>query len=117
MWMGDARGYWDGDTLVVETTNFNDRGWISSNASAGRIHGVPVSPDLTVVERFTRVGEHDLDWRVTITDPAYYTAPWTVNLPLRGEPDYEIYEYACHEGNTAITGILGGARVQELRQR
>ncbi len=115
-WMGDARGHWDGDTLVVETTNFDDRGWISSNASAGRMHGVPVSEELTVVERFTRVDDTTIDWTVTVTDPQVYVRPWTVALPMIREPDYEIYEYACHEGNHAIDGILGGKRVEEGRQ-
>ena len=114
-WMGDSRGRWEGDTLVVETTNFDPRGWISSNASAGRMHAVPQSDQLRVVERFRRVDEDTLLWQATIEDPPFYTSPWTVEVPFRAVPDYIIYEYACHEGNHAVQGVMGGARVQELR--
>lgn len=112
-WMGDARGWWEEDTLVVETHGFTDKGWITPNGNAGRMHGVPVTEKLRVVERFTRIGEHQLDWHVTIHDPDVYTAPWAVQLPLTREPDYVLYEYACHEGNHAVLGVLGGARVAE----
>ena len=114
-WMGDSRGRWEGDTLVVETTNFDPRGWISSNASAGRMHAVPQSDKLRVVERFRRVDEGTLLWRATIEAPPFYASPWTVEVPFRTVPDYIIYEYACHEGNHAVEGVMGGARVQELR--
>ena len=109
-WMGDARGRWEGETLVVETRNFTEKGWITPNQNAGRMHGVPVSPELRLVERFTRVAEDILDWRVRVEDPPVYTAPWTLELPLRRDMSYDLYEYACHEGNRAVTGILGGAR-------
>ena len=85
------------------------------NQNAGRVHGVPVSRALTLVERFTRVAEDILDWQVRVEDPNVYTQPWTLELPLRRDPDYTIYEYACHEGNRAVTGILGGARHVERR--
>ena len=114
-WMGDARGRWEGETLVVETTHFTEKGWIMPNQNAGRVHGVPVSRALTLVERFTRVAEDILDWQVLVEDPNVYTQPWTLELPLRRDPDYTIYEYACHEGNRAVTGILGGARHVERR--
>ena len=109
-WMGDARGRWEGETLVVETRNFTEKGWITPNQNAGRMHGVPVGPDLRLVERFTRVAEGVLDWSVRVEDPDVYTAPWTLELPLRRDMGYDLYEYACHEGNRAVTGILGGAR-------
>ena len=115
-WMGDARGHWEGETLVVETTNFTDKAWITPNQNAGRMHGVPVSPDLRLVERFTRVGEDVLDWQVRVEDPAVYLQPWTLELPLKRDPSYDLYEYACHEGNRAITGILGGARHVERQE-
>ncbi len=114
-WMGDSRGHWDGDTLVVETTNFDPKGWISSNASAGRMHGVPQSDSLRVVERFTRVDEDTINWQATIEDPDVYTAPWTVEVPFDRRPDYVIYEYACHEGNHAVQGVIGAERVVERR--
>ena len=114
-WMGDSRGHWDGDTLVVETTNFDPKGWISSNASAGRLHAVPQSGDLRVVERFRRTDEDTITWQATIEDPAVYTAPWTVEVPFDRRPDYVIYEYACHEGNHAVQGVMGAERVVEQR--
>ena len=113
-WMGDARGRWEGETLVVETTGFSPKGWITPNQNAGRMHGVPVSEELRLVERFTRVSEDVLDWQVRVEDPNVYTQPWTLDLPLRRDMSYTIYEYACHEGNRAVTGILGGARHVEL---
>ena len=113
LWMGDSRGRWEGETLVVETTNFTEKGWITPNQNAGRMHGVPVTRDLRVVERFTRVSEDVLDWRATVDDPQIYTAPWTLELPLTRDPAYNLYEYACHEGNYSVPNILRGARVQE----
>jgi hypothetical protein len=115
-WMGDARGRWEGETLVVETRNFTPKGWITPNQNAGRMHGVPVSPDLRLVERFTRVAEDILDWEVRVEDPNVYTRPWTLELPLKRDMSYDLYEYACHEGNRAVTGILGGARHEERQQ-
>ena len=115
-WMGDARGRWEGETLVVETRNFTEKAWITPNQNAGRMHGVPVSPELRLAERFTRVAEDVLDWQVRVEDPIVYTQPWTLELPLRRDMSYDLYEYACHEGNRAVTGILGGARHEE-RQR
>ena len=113
LWMGDSRGRWEGETLVVETTNFTEKGWITPNQNAGRMHGVPLTRDLRVVERFTRVSEDILDWRVTVEDPQIYTAPWTLELPLTRDPAYNLYEYACHEGNYSVPNILRGARVKE----
>ena len=113
LWMGDSRGRWEGETLVVETTNFTEKGWITPNQNAGRMHGVPVTRDLRVVERFTRVSEDVLDWRATVEDPQVYAAPWTLELPLTRDPAYDLYEYACHEGNYSVPNILRGARVQE----
>ena len=115
-WMGDARGRWEGETLVVETTRFTEKGWIAPNQNAGRMHGVPVSRSLTLVERFTRVAEDALDWQVRIEDPEVYTEPWTLELPLARDMSYTLYEYACHEGNRAVGNILGSARALERRQ-
>ena len=114
-WMGDSRGRWEGETLVVETTNFDSKGWISSNASAGRMHAVPQSEALRVVERFRRVDSDTINWQATIEDPGVYTAPWTVEVTFRRRPDYIIFEYACHEGNHAIEGVMGGQRAVERR--
>ena len=113
LWMGDSRGRWDGRTLVVDTTNFNDRGWIASSAAGGRIKGIPVSESLHVVERFTRVDTDTIQYDVTIEDPQVYTTPWTVAMPLTRNQSYQIFEYACHEGNTAVENVLSGGRVED----
>ena len=98
---GDPRGYWDGDTLVIETTNYSKTGafW---NASIG----------LRVTERFSRVGPETLQYEITIDDPATWTQPWTVMIPLKRSED-PLFEYACHEGNLGMEGILAGYRAQE----
>jgi hypothetical protein len=112
-WNGDSRGHWEGSTLVVETTNYNNKGWIATSAATGRVKGTPISEDLRVVERFTRTAPDTILYEVTITDPKVYTQPWKVSIPLSHEDNYVLYEYACHEGNHAVENILGGGRVAE----
>ena len=112
-WMGDARAHWDGDVLVVETKNFHNRGWIASSSAGARLKGIPTSKALHVVERYERVSADTIIWTVTIDDPNVYTRPWTISMPLTAEPDYEMFEYACHEGNYGLVGILAGARALE----
>jgi hypothetical protein len=101
LWLGDSVGHWDGDTLVVETTNFTDK---------TNFHGS--TPDLRVIERFTRVDAHTLLYRFTIDDPKTWTKPWTGEYSWP-EAHGPIYEYACHEGNYALGNILKGARLRE----
>jgi hypothetical protein len=113
LWNGDPRGHWDGNTLVVETTNYNDRGSIATSAATGRIRGIPQSEALHVTERFTRVDAKTINYEVTIDDPTVYARPWKVALPLNRDPDYKIYEYACHEGNYAIPNELSGGRAHD----
>jgi hypothetical protein len=113
LWTGDPRGRWEGNTLVVETTNFNDKGWIATNAASARLRGVPHSEALRLVERFTRVDADTISYEVTVEDPNIYTRPWTVAIPLTRDESYQIFEYACHEGNRAIENILGMARAAE----
>ena len=115
LWNGDSRGRWEGDTLVVETTNYNNRGWIATNAAAGRIKGIPQTENLRVVERFARVDADTLGYQVTIDDPQVFTRPWTVSMPLTRDDGYRIFEYACHEGNHAVPNILKGGRFLEGR--
>lgn len=107
-YMGDPRGHWDGDTLVVETTNF-----IGGKVAVG---GVPYSEDLKLVERFTRRDENIIDYEVTISDPKTFTAAWKVAFPITHEPDYRIFEYACHEGNYAMRNRLSAARADEAKE-
>jgi hypothetical protein len=108
---GDSVGHWEGDTLVVDTTNYNDRGTIATASTAGRMRGVPQSEALHVVERFRRVGEGTISYTAIIDDPNVYTRPWTVSMPLTRDDGYRIYEYACHEANYAVGNILRGARL------
>jgi hypothetical protein len=113
LWMGDSRGRWEGDTLVIETSNFNNKGWIATSAASGRIKGIPHTDRLKLTERLTRVAQDTISYSVTIEDPEIYTRPWTVSFPLTEDPEYRIYEYACHEGNYALENILRGARAAD----
>ena len=100
-WSGDSRGYWEGETLVVETRNFDaKRKWRGTTSSA------------RLVERFTRVDADTLEYKFTVTDPETWTSPWTASVPLRLNPE-PMFEYACHEGNYSMPIMLGGARVEE----
>src|SRR5215470_7623671 len=108
-YMGDARGHWEGNTLVVETTNFlGNRTGIAGNGG-----GTPTSDALKLVERFTRVGPNEIKYEVTIDDPKTYASTFKVGFPLTQEPGYQNFEYACHEGNYAMFDSLSGARAQE----
>ena len=110
--MGDSRGRWEGETLVVETTNLTDRVAIGSNGA-----GYPGDPGyhstaLRVVERFTRTGDRTLRYEATVDDPQTWVRPWTLRIPLTRADDTS-YEYACHEGNYAMRNILSGARADD----
>ncbi|MBZ5601544.1 MAG: hypothetical protein LAO79_04485 [Acidobacteriia bacterium] len=100
-WLGDSRGHWEGDTLVVDSTNYKPRSFMS--ASSEKLH---------VIERFTRTGPDSLKYEITVDDPGTWTKPWSLMLPLKRSPN-PIYEYACHEGNSGLAGILAGARAEE----
>mgnify|MGYP003311317070 FL=1 len=113
LYMGDSVARWEGNTLVVETANYNDRGMIASSSAGARLKAVPVTEDLNVVERFTRVSEGTIIWSATITDPEIYTQPFTISMPLTRDDEYVMYEYACHEGNYAIPNILNAGRAKE----
>ena len=107
LWLGDSRGYWDGDTLVVETTNYRDEIFTNSfNCCPG------ASSNLTITERFKRLDDSTIDHEYTVHDPDTYTRSWTARIPMRliAGP---LYEYACHEGNYGMENLLRGARVQE----
>jgi hypothetical protein len=112
-WTGDPRGHWEGATLVVDSANYLDRGWISTHAASGRLRGLPNSAALHIVERFTLKDANTLEWRMTVEDPAVFSAPWTVVSLFTRSPEYQMYEYACHEGNQATELVLRGARAEE----
>ncbi len=105
--MGDARGHWDGNTLVVESMNYKDRS-AYRNASAAT---------LRLVERFTRTSADRIEWSVTVNDPATWTKPWTFSMPLTQTDTEPVLEFACHEGNYALPHILSGARAAEASSR
>jgi hypothetical protein len=99
--MGDSRGRWEGDTLVVETTNFSEK-----NLYRG------ASENIRLIEKFSRNADGTLTYEFTVNDPSTWTAPWTARVPLDPLAD-RIYEYACHEANYGLEGVMKGARAQE----
>jgi hypothetical protein len=103
--MGDSRGHWEGKTLVVETTNFSDK---TSFRGA--------SENLRVIERFTRTDENTLLYQFTIDDPTTWAKPWSGEIPMK-KVTSPLYEYACHEGNYGIAGVLSGARAEDKHQK
>ena len=112
LWSGDSRGRWDGDTLVIETANFNDeRKWIPLTSGAS---GVASTAGMTLVERFNRVDDGTLEYTFTVTDPDTWASDWTASMPMR-RADTPLFEYACHEGNYSMPGILAGHRADERR--
>jgi hypothetical protein len=102
-WLGDSIGRWEGDTLVVDTTNYRPRAF--QNSSSAKLH---------IIERFTRQDANTLRYEITVNDPDTYTKPWSLMIPLQ-HSDKPVYEYACHEGNYAMFGILAGARADEAK--
>jgi len=102
-WFGDPRGHWESNTLVVESTNFSDK--MNFRGS---------SPDMKLIERFTRVAPNQLNYQFTVDDPKTFTKPWTAEIPML-RTEGPIYEYACHEGNYAMEDMLRGARLEEKK--
>ena len=108
-YLGDSRGHWEGNTLVVETTNFLDK-----KTGIGRNgNGIPTSDALRLVERFTRLDLNTIHYELTVDDPKLYTRPWKIAFPITQEPGYELFEYSCHETNYAMFNSLSGARAEE----
>jgi hypothetical protein len=112
-WNGEPRGRWEGNTLVVESTNYNSKGSIATSAATGRMRGIPQSEAMRVVERFTRTDANTIQYSVTVDDPKVYTRPWTVALPLNRDDNYQLLEYSCHEGNYALPNALSFGRVRD----
>jgi hypothetical protein len=102
-YMGNARGRFEGDTLVVETTNFTDRVGFQG----------PNSEGLKLTEWFTRIDPQMIDYRIRVEDPVMYTAPFTMRFTITQQPNYQLYEYSCHEGNSAVGNALSGERAYE----
>ena len=108
-YMGDSRGRWEGNTLVVETTNLNGRTGVGGNG------GGRTSDRIKLTERFTLLDADTLQYEVTIDDPGTWERPWTISFPWKRDPGYQMFEYACHEGNYALRNILSGARAEEKK--
>jgi len=104
--MGDSRGHWEGNTLVIETTNFTDRLPIPGS-------GARTSEALNVTERITRIDPQMVEFEMRIDDPKTYVAPWTLRMTLTSQPGYEMFEYGCHEGNRSVPNSLSGERAYE----
>jgi hypothetical protein len=104
LYMGDSRGHWEGDTLVVESGNFTDKTTVG---------GARNSASARITERFTRVDPEMIDYEVTINDPETWTKPWTFRWTITSQPNYQIYEYSCHEGNIAMRNALSAERAYE----
>ena len=104
MYMGNSIGRWEGDTLVVETRNLTDRTAVGGTRHTG---------NLIVTERFTRIAPDRVFYEATYDDPETWTRPWTVGFPLVEKPGYDVYEYACHEGNEGMFNMLSGARADD----
>jgi hypothetical protein len=105
LYMGDSRGHWDGATLVVDSTNFTDKLGVGGGSIA--------STSLHLIERFTRTAPDTIHYEFTVDDPETFTAKWTAALDLNMKPGYEIYEYACHEGNYGLRNMLSASRADD----
>jgi hypothetical protein len=103
--MGDSRGHWEGNTLVIESTNFTDRLAVTG--------GTRFSEAMKMTERITRIDPHMVEFELRVDDPKTYVAPWTLRMTLTSQPGYEIYEYGCHEGNRSVPNALSGERAYE----
>jgi hypothetical protein len=106
-YMGDPVGHWEGNTLVVETTNFNDKMGVGANG------GGIQSEDMKLTERFTRVADNTINYELTVDDPKTYTATWKIAFPITHEPGYQLFEYACHEGNMAMRNMITGTIAEQ----
>ena len=115
-WNGDAVGRWEGNTLVVETTNFTDKQRLGGGSGASVPAGIPFG-NFHLIEHFVPVSPNRIEYYATVTDPTTWTRPWTFNLPWERDHDYKIFEYACHEGNYALTNSLRGERVNEAEAK
>jgi hypothetical protein len=103
-WMGDGRGHWEGETLVVDTTNFSEKSNFRGSSSG-----------LHLTERFTRMDQDTIKYEFHVEDPTTFVKPWSAEMPLN-KIDSPIIEYACNEGNYAMSGLLGGARADEKKE-
>jgi hypothetical protein len=116
-YMGESRGRWEGNTLVVETTNYHPGPSATNIGVAGSPGGnrVPVSPQMKTTERFTRLNNDMMLYEIKTEDPVVWTRPWTVRYPLLNQPKYDWWEYACHEGNSVIPNYVSASRAERAK--
>jgi hypothetical protein len=115
-WLGESRGYWEGNTLVVETAKFNGKTGMTNVATTGAPRGnTPTSESMRIVERFTRADDDTLDYTISVEDPEMLTRPWTAAYPWRREPSYQFFEYACHEDNPAVRNFIVTSRCERAQ--
>jgi hypothetical protein len=112
-WLGASRGYWDGSTLVVETTNFNGQvNQIIAGVPGAPRGEFPSTTDMKTTETFTRVADDRIDYQITIEDPEVLNDRWTISYPMMLDPEYQFFEYACHEDNTAVRNFIETSRYE-----
>lgn len=116
-YLGESRGHWEGNTLVVETTNFNGKPAMTNSGVPGSPALTPASEKLHIVERFTRTGPETIEYKMTVEDPVVLTRPWSVEFPWQLDPKYDMYEYACHEGNTALRNYIETSRFERANPK
>jgi predicted ATPase len=113
-WLGESRGHWEGDTLVVETTNFNGESPMLIVGPGAK--PLPTSQQLRIVERLTRIDADTIDYEIAVEDPVMLTQPWKAAFPLERDDDYRFFEYACHEDNSAIRNFIETSRFERAQK-
>ena len=116
-WLGESRGHWEGNTLVVVTTNFNGKGDLTNSGVPGSPPLTPESAKTQITERFTRTSDDTIDFQMHVEDPDVIVSPFTVAYPMKLDNSYKMYEYACHEGNNAIRGYIETSRFERAHPK
>jgi hypothetical protein len=116
-YLGESRGRWEGNTLVVETTNFNGKTAMTNAGVPGSPPLNPSTENMRIVERFTRTADDTIEYKITVSDPVVLTRPWSAEFPWQRDNTYEMFEYACHEGNTAIRNYIETSRFERAKQK
>jgi hypothetical protein len=115
-WMGESRGYWEGDTLVVETTNYNGEVGMTNVGIPGSPRGdTPSTVNMKTTERFEPVGPNQINYTITVEDPEVLTSHWTARYPMIRDEEYEFFEYACHEDNSAVRNFIETSRYERAQ--
>src|SRR5437667_460154 len=115
-WLGESRGHWEGNTLAVETTNFNGKTDMTNAGVPGSPPINPTTENMRITERFTRTDNDTIEYQMTVNDPEVLTRPWSAGFPLKLDNKYQMFEYACHEGNTAIRGYIETSRYERAHK-